>query len=79
MIQPFPEFWNTSDVTNYVDFPFGRGVCNALVRYGINTTSSLFYTHSRAHTSKIEVFSSYDLILPIDRACSNWAKTFWIF
>ena len=31
MIQPFPEFWNTSDVTNCVDFPFGRGVCNALI------------------------------------------------
>ena len=25
----------------------------------------------KAHTPKIEVFSSYDLILPIDRACSN--------
>ena len=30
-----------------------------------------FVPRGRAHTSKIEVFSSYDLILPIDRACSN--------
>ena len=34
-----------------------------------NKTSSC--PHGRAHAPKIEVFSSYDLILPIDRACSN--------
>ena len=41
MIEPFPEFWNTSGVTNCVAFPFDREVCNAVVLYGINTPNTV--------------------------------------
>ena len=40
MIQSFPEFWNISCVANCVAFPFGRGVCNVVVLYGINTPNA---------------------------------------
>ena len=53
MIQPFPEFWNISGVRNCVAFPFGRGVCNAVVFYGINTPKQQFVLHSQLTTSMI--------------------------
>ena len=49
MIQPFPEFWNISSVTNCVALLFGRGVCNAVVLYGINTPSSSLFTLTAHH------------------------------
>ena len=49
MIQPFPEFWNISSVTNRVAFPFGRGVCNAIVLYGINTANAAVCFTLTAH------------------------------
>ena len=51
--QPFPEFWNISGVTNCVAFPFGRGVCNAVVLYGINTPMQQFVLHLQLTTSMI--------------------------
>ena len=49
MIQPLPEFWNISGVTNRVAFPFGRGVCNAVVLYGINTPNAVVCFTLTAH------------------------------
>ena len=50
MIQPFPpEFWNISGVTNCVAFPFGRGVCNAVVLYCINTPNAAVCFTLTAH------------------------------
>ena len=51
--QPFPEFWNISRVTNCVAFPFGRGVCNAVVPYGISTPMQQFDLHLQLTTSMI--------------------------
>ena len=39
--------------------------------YEGNKIDDYFLVTGRAHTPKIEVFSSHDLILPIYRACSN--------
>ena len=49
MIQPFPEFWNISGVTNCVGFPFDRRVCNAVVIYGINTPNAAVCFTLTAH------------------------------
>ena len=49
MIQPFPEFWNISSVTNCAAFPFDREVCNAVVLYGINTPSAAVCFTLTAH------------------------------
>ena len=49
VIQPFPEFWNISSVTNCVAFPFGRGVYNAVVLYGINTPNAAVCFTLTAH------------------------------
>ena len=49
MIQSFPEFWNISGVTNCVAFPFGRGLCNAVVLYGINTPNAAVWFTLTAH------------------------------
>ena len=49
MIQPFPEFWNISGVINCDAFPFGRGVFNAVVLYGINTPNTAVCSRLTAH------------------------------
>ena len=49
MIQPFPEFWNISGVMNCVALPFGKGVCNAVVLYGINTLNAAVCFTLTAH------------------------------
>ena len=49
MIQPFPEFWSISGVMNCVAYPFGRGVCNAIVLYGINTPNAAVCFTLTAH------------------------------
>ena len=49
MIQPFPEFWNISSDMNCVAFPFGRGVCNAVVLYGINAPNAAVCFTLTAH------------------------------
>ena len=49
MIQPFPEFWNISGVTNCAAFPFGRGVCNVVVLYGFNTPNAAVCFTLTAH------------------------------
>ena len=49
MIQPFPDFWNISGVTDCFAFPFGRGVCNVAVLYGINTPNAAVCFTLTAH------------------------------
>ena len=49
IIQPFQEFWNIRGVTNCVAFPFDRGVCNAVVLYGINTPNATVCFTLTAH------------------------------
>ena len=49
MIQPFPDFFNISGVMNCVAFPFGRGVCYAVVLYVINAPNAAVCLTLTAH------------------------------
>ena len=64
-------------IYEYLIFTFISGVflqnSQNIGKSGVNTPKidDYFLVTGRAHTPKIEVFSSHDLILPIYRACSN--------
>ena len=49
MTQPFPEVSNLSGDANCAAFPFGRGVLNAVVLYGINMPNATVYFTLTAH------------------------------
>ena len=60
MIQPFPEFWNISGVTNCVAFPFDREECNAVVLYQVG--GDTWSTYVRPSGSRLPFYVRRTLI-----------------